>query len=150
MAPSISVRTRCINPVRRPVFICRVSMSILPAVPFGSPRCARSFAPDCRRPHVLLCHLDQQRTLVDVQAAIGIGFLAGPLLVGLLAAGLLCSAMLDGTEGKPFSFTDGIGVWPTTSLRLLAFMLCVIFCPFLVAAVGKRSNSDSAISIATS
>ena len=57
----------------------------------------------------------------------GLGFLAGPLLVGLLAAGLLCSAMLDGTEGEPLSFTDGISVWPTTSLRLLAFMLCVIF-----------------------
>ena len=56
-----------------------------------------------------------------------LSFFAGPLLVVLLAAGLLCSARLDGTKGEPFSFTDGISVWPTTSLRLLAFMLCVIF-----------------------
>lgn len=56
-----------------------------------------------------------------------LGFFFGPLLVGLLAAGLLCSATLDGTNGEPLSFTDGISVWPTTSLRLLAFVLCVIF-----------------------
>ncbi|MBS0171981.1 MAG: hypothetical protein JSR62_16665 [Nitrospira sp.] len=49
------------------------------------------------------------------------------LLVGLIVAGLLGSAMLDGTDGEPFSFTDGISVWPTTSLRLLAFVFCVIF-----------------------
>ncbi len=56
-----------------------------------------------------------------------LSFFAGLLLVSLLVAGLLCSAMLDGTNGEPFSFTDGISVWPTTSLRLLAFVLCVIF-----------------------
>lgn len=49
------------------------------------------------------------------------------LLVVLIVTGLPGSAMLDGTEGEPFSFTDGISVWPTTSLRLLAFVLCVIF-----------------------
>ncbi len=57
----------------------------------------------------------------------GGGLPLGSLLIGLIAAGLLGSAMLDGTGGEPFSFTDGISVWPTTSLRLLAFVLCVIF-----------------------
>lgn len=49
------------------------------------------------------------------------------LLTGFIAVGLLGSAMLDGTGGEPFSFTDGISVWPTASLRLLAFVLCVVF-----------------------
>lgn len=57
----------------------------------------------------------------------GGGLPLGSLLIGLIVAGLLGSAMLDGTGGEPFSFTDGISVWPTTSLRLFAFVLCVIF-----------------------
>lgn len=57
----------------------------------------------------------------------GTGLLAGTLLLGLLVVGLVGSAMLDGTGGEPFSFIDGISVWPTASLRLLAFVLCVIF-----------------------
>ena len=57
----------------------------------------------------------------------GGGLPLGSLLIGLIAAGLLGSAMLDGTGGEPFSFTDGISVWPTASLRLLAFVLCVVF-----------------------
>ncbi len=57
----------------------------------------------------------------------GTGLLAGTFLLGLLAVGLFGSAMLDGTGGEPFSFTDGISVWPTASIRLLAFVLCVIF-----------------------
>lgn len=51
----------------------------------------------------------------------------GVCLLVLLVGGLFGSAMLDGTGGEPFTFTDGISVWPTASLRLLAFVLCVIF-----------------------
>ncbi len=53
--------------------------------------------------------------------------LVGLVLVGSLALGLLRWAMSDQTAGEPFSLTDGISVWPTTSLRLLAFILCLVF-----------------------
>ncbi|GAB1722980.1 MAG: hypothetical protein GDA65_13345 [Nitrospira sp. CR1.1] len=55
------------------------------------------------------------------------GLLAMPALLGVMVVALLAGARLDGTGGEPFTFTDGISVWPTASLRLLAFVLCVIF-----------------------
>ncbi|MDR4480829.1 MAG: hypothetical protein R3B37_13930 [Nitrospira sp.] len=56
-----------------------------------------------------------------------VGALVGLLLAGSLALGLLRWAMSDQTAGEPFTLTDGISVWPTTSLRLLAFILCLAF-----------------------
>ncbi len=41
--------------------------------------------------------------------------------------GLLMWAMSDGTAGEPFILTDGISVWPTATIRLVAFVLCLIF-----------------------
>lgn len=56
-----------------------------------------------------------------------IGLVAAPILVAVIFAAFVTGAMLDGTGGEPFTFVDGISVWPTASLRLLAFLLCVIF-----------------------
>ncbi len=56
-----------------------------------------------------------------------IGLIAAPVLVGVIVATLLSGAMLDGTGGEPLTLTDGISVWPTASLRLFAFLLCVVF-----------------------
>ncbi len=49
------------------------------------------------------------------------------LPVVVTAGGLLWWALRDGTGGEPFSLTDGISVWPTTTLRLLAFALSLAF-----------------------
>ncbi|ODT43968.1 MAG: hypothetical protein ABS70_06695 [Nitrospira sp. SCN 59-13] len=56
-----------------------------------------------------------------------VGFLAVPALVGVIVVALLGGARLDGTAGEPLTFTEGVSVWPTASLRLLAFVLCVMF-----------------------
>lgn len=56
-----------------------------------------------------------------------VGLLAMPTLVGVIAVAFLAGVRLDGTSGEPLTFTDGISVWPTASLRLLAFVLCVMF-----------------------
>ena len=53
--------------------------------------------------------------------------LAMLVLTAVMVVAFLAGARLDGTSGEPFTFTDGISVWPTTSLRLFAFVLCVIF-----------------------
>jgi hypothetical protein len=53
--------------------------------------------------------------------------LALPVLTAVMVVAFLAGARLDGTGGEPFTVTDGISVWPTTSLRLFAFVLCVIF-----------------------
>lgn len=55
------------------------------------------------------------------------GLVAIPILAGVMVVALLAGVRLDGTGGEPFTFTDGISVWPTASLRLFAFVLCVIF-----------------------
>lgn len=55
------------------------------------------------------------------------GAVVGLVLIVCLLLGLLCWAMSDRTAGEPFSLTDGISVWPTTCLRLLAFLLCLLF-----------------------
>ncbi|MGC3976139.1 MAG: hypothetical protein QM771_17390 [Nitrospira sp.] len=49
------------------------------------------------------------------------------LPVVAIAGGFLWWAMRDGTGGEPISLTDGISVWPTTTLRLLAFVLTLAF-----------------------
>ena len=51
--------------------------------------------------------------------------MAVPVVV--TAGGLLWWASQDGTGGEPFSLTDGISVWPTATLRLLAFALSLAF-----------------------
>lgn len=51
----------------------------------------------------------------------------GLALAVMLLGGLLCWAMGDGTGGEPFSLTEGVSVWPTTVIRLLAFALCLAF-----------------------
>ena len=48
------------------------------------------------------------------------------LIAGGLA-GLLLWAMRDGAAGEPFSLTDGVSVWPTTFIRLAAFVLSLLF-----------------------
>lgn len=53
--------------------------------------------------------------------------LALPALAAALIVAFLAGTRLDGTAGEPVTFTDGISVWPTASLRLFAFVLCVIF-----------------------
>lgn len=55
------------------------------------------------------------------------GAVAGLVFAVGLLFGLLCWAMGDRTGGEPFTLTDGISVWPTTSLRLFAFLLCLLF-----------------------
>ena len=60
------------------------------------------------------------------------------LLVGLALTGLLFWAMRDGAGGEPFSLTDGISVWPTTFIRLAAFVLCILF--FRYAWARLRDN----------
>ena len=71
------------------------------------------------------------------------------LVVGLcsVAAGL-AFWILDGPavlvahhdEGEPFSWTNGISIWPTEILRLLATILCVIF--FMKASRDLVINED--------
>lgn len=56
-----------------------------------------------------------------------ISLLALLALSGVLAVAFVAGARLDGTGGEPVTVTDGISVWPTASLRLLAFVLCVVF-----------------------
>ncbi len=56
-----------------------------------------------------------------------IGLLALLALSGVLVVAFVAGARLDGTSGEPLTVTDGISVWPTASLRLLAFVLCVTF-----------------------
>lgn len=55
------------------------------------------------------------------------GLLALLALSGVIVVAFVAGARLDGTDGEPLTVTDGISVWPTASLRLLAFVLCVIF-----------------------
>lgn len=56
-----------------------------------------------------------------------IGLLVLLALSGVLVVAFVAGARLDGTSGEPLTVTDGISVWPTASLRLLAFVLCVTF-----------------------
>lgn len=55
------------------------------------------------------------------------GLVALLVLSGVIVVAFVAGARLDGTGGEPLSVTDGISVWPTASLRLLAFVLCVMF-----------------------
>ncbi len=55
------------------------------------------------------------------------GLLALLSLSGVIGVAFVSGTRLDGTGGEPLSFTDGISVWPTASLRLFAFVLGVIF-----------------------
>ncbi|MCC6965341.1 MAG: hypothetical protein IT391_03525 [Nitrospira sp.] len=55
------------------------------------------------------------------------GLLAILALAGVIVVAFLAGVRLDGTGGEPFTFTDGVSVWPTATLRLLAFVLCVMF-----------------------
>jgi hypothetical protein len=57
---------------------------------------------------------------------------------------LLMWAMRDGAGGEPFSFTQGISVWPTTLIRLLACILCGIF--FYYSSIRLREN-DRALAL---
>lgn len=55
------------------------------------------------------------------------GLLGLLALSGVIVVAFVSGTRLDGTGGEPLSFTDGISVWPTASLRLFAFVLGVIF-----------------------
>ncbi|MDT7041037.1 hypothetical protein [Candidatus Nitronereus thalassa] len=55
-----------------------------------------------------------------------------------MAIGLDLWAMSDGAEGEPFVVTEGISVWPTQALRLLAFLLSGGF--FIYAGWSLRNN----------
>ncbi|MDP9131979.1 MAG: hypothetical protein M3M98_02450, partial [Nitrospirota bacterium] len=48
-------------------------------------------------------------------------------VLGIVMVGLLWWAMSDGAAGEPFSVTQGISVWPTTFIRLIACTLCMVF-----------------------
>ena len=52
--------------------------------------------------------------------------------------GVVWWAMSDGADGEPFVFMDGISVWPTQAIRLLAFFLCGGF--FVYAGWSLRTN----------
>jgi hypothetical protein len=54
-----------------------------------------------------------------------VAWTVSPIVVTV--GGLLWWAMRDGTGGEPFSLTDGISVWPTATMRLLAFVLSLVF-----------------------
>lgn len=60
------------------------------------------------------------------------------LVVAGVTIGLLMWAMRDGAGGEPFSFTQGVSVWPTTFIRLLACVLCGIF--FYYSSIRLREN----------
>ncbi len=60
------------------------------------------------------------------------------LAFGGATAGLLMWAMSDGPAGEPFSLTQGVSVWPTTVIRLLACALCGIF--FYYSSMRLREN----------
>ncbi len=51
---------------------------------------------------------------------------------------LTLRAMSDGADGEPFVVTDGISVWPTQVIRLLAFFVCGGF--FLYSGWSLRTN----------
>lgn len=44
-----------------------------------------------------------------------------------LVAVLVVCAMRDGAEGEPFMLTEGVSVWPTVGIYLLAISLCLYF-----------------------
>jgi hypothetical protein len=58
-------------------------------------------------------------------------------LVGV-TVGLAIWAMRDGAAGEPFSLTQGVSVWPTTFIRLVACVLCGIF--FYYSSIQLREN----------
>jgi hypothetical protein len=47
--------------------------------------------------------------------------------LGVMMTGLLWWAIRDGAAGEPFTLTEGISEWPTTFIRLVAFLLCILF-----------------------
>ncbi|MDA0738653.1 MAG: hypothetical protein O2999_05485 [Nitrospirae bacterium] len=55
-----------------------------------------------------------------------------------LVFGLATCAMNDGADGEPFVLTEGLSVWPTQALRVLAFLLCGVF--FLYSGWSLRHN----------
>ena len=70
--------------------------------------------------------------------------LLSTLAFGGVTVGLLRWAMGDGPAGEPFSLTQGVSVWPTTVIRLLACALCGIF--FYYSSMKLREN-DQALAI---
>jgi hypothetical protein len=64
------------------------------------------------------------------------------LLIGCVLTGLLFWAMRDGAAGEPFSLTEGISVWPTTFIRLIAFVLCILFLKY---AWARLRDNDRAL-----
>ncbi len=70
--------------------------------------------------------------------------LLSALAFGGVTVGLMRWAMGDGAAGEPFSLTEGVSVWPTTVIRLLACALCGIF--FYYSSMKLREN-DQALAI---
>ncbi|MBI4001097.1 MAG: hypothetical protein HY348_04860 [Nitrospira defluvii] len=58
--------------------------------------------------------------------------------LGVVIVGLLLWAMRDGAAGEPVSLTQGISVWPTTVIRFVACVLCVVFLWY--ASMRLRDN----------
>lgn len=61
------------------------------------------------------------------------------LFSGILFVSLPLWAISDGAAGEPFSLTEGISVWPTTLIRLFAFVLCGVF---LYYSTKKLETND--------
>ncbi len=59
-------------------------------------------------------------------------------------AGLFLWAMRDGAGGEPFSLMDGVSVWPTTFIRLVALFLCGAF---LYDASMRLRENDRALAL---
>ncbi|ULA68353.1 MAG: conserved membrane protein of unknown function [Nitrospira sp.] len=61
----------------------------------------------------------------------------------IVVVGLLLWAKSDGAGGEPFSLTDGISVWPSTIIHLIAFVLCTIFIWY--SSIKLRENERELI-----
>lgn len=72
-----------------------------------------------------------------VQAMLGM-YKRGFAAVMLVIAVSLLWAMSDGAGGEPFTLTQGISVWPTTFIRLVAFVFCLVF--LTQASMRLREN----------
>ena len=76
----------------------------------------------------LLCALLLNSELLNLLCAPSYRVIVvSPLLFGVVLAGVCWWALRDGPEGEPLSVMQGVSVWPTTFIRLLAGALCGLF-----------------------
>ncbi len=90
----------------------------------------------------LLCALLLNRELLIMLRSLRPGrMFLFMLVLGAMTVVVIRWAISDGATGEPFTLTQGISVWPTTAIRLVAFTLCLFF--FYYAS--KRLREDDGI-----